>query len=331
MIKQVQIFLGPSRTRIFVAWFALTGLLSLVLNVIVNDYTWVRPAQSLLVVVFLFGTLALFASRLRPEERTRWLAILLPAIIALFLALIIVPQWSAILIGGGAGWVVAGLLLTRSKMPIEYREAIKHLRKSEYEKAAKVMERVIQAEPDEANHYRFRAEIYRLAGKLKFALRDYQTMAQVDPHSAVAFNGLAEVHLQSGDYQAAQEAALKANLLAPEDWVTYYNLGMIEDRLKQDAQAIQHLDKALTLKVPDARHRLLIHLYLARAYVRTGANDLAETQLKALKRHVGGLEEWQTILKSEQAATLRQVIGQDIETALDLVNGEINLAYLAKT
>jgi tetratricopeptide (TPR) repeat protein len=331
LIKQLQIFLGPQLSRIFVAWFTITGLISLALNSIVNDYTWVRPAQSLIVIVFLLGTLALFASRLRPEERGRWLAILLPAIIALFLGLVIAPQYSAILIGGGAGWAVAGLLLTRSRMPIEYREAIKHLRKSEYDKAAKVMERVIQAEPNKANHYRFRAEIYRLAGRLKFALRDYQTMAQLDPQSAVAFNGLAEVHLQSGDYQAAQEAAHQANRLASEDWVTYYNLGMIEDRLKQAAEAIQHLNRALSLKVPDARHRLLIHFYLARAYIRVGKREDAETQLKALKRHGSGLEEWQTILKSDQAETLRQVIGKDIETALDLINGEIDLAYLAKT
>lgn len=35
-------------------------------------------------------------------------------------------------------------------------------------------------------------------GKLDRARRDYQKMTQIDPTSAVAFNGLAEVNLQAG-------------------------------------------------------------------------------------------------------------------------------------
>jgi Flp pilus assembly protein TadD len=330
MVDRIQLFLGPTMTRVLIAWFGLTGLASLVLNSVVNQYDWVRPVQSLIVIIFLLGAAAIFASRLTPGERGRWSAIMLPAIIALFFALFIVPQWSGILIGGGIGWVVAGLLLSRSRMPMEYREAIRHLRKNEYDKAAKVMERIILAEPNEVNHYRFRAEIYRLWGKLKLAIRDYQRMAEIDPKSPVAYNGLAEVYLQNNDFASAEDAALKANALAPNDWVTYYNLGMIEDRLHESQKVINHLTKALALKVPDARHRLLIHLYLIRAYIVQNQPDKAEEQLKALKRHTSGLEEWQTILNSNQATTLRDVIGKDIETALDLVNGSLTVTDLRK-
>lgn len=330
MINRIQLFLGPTMTRALILWFALTGLASLILNSVVNQYDWVRPVQSLIVIIFLIGVLAIFANRLTPEDRGRWLAILLPAVIALFLALLIVPQWSGLLIGGGVGWIVAGLFLTRSRMPMAYREAIKYLRKNDYEKASKVMQEIIDAEPKEPNHYRFRAEIFRLWGKFKLALRDYQKMAQLDSRSPVAYNGLAEVYLQTGDYALAEEAAQKANSLAPNDWVTYYNLGMIEDRLNDSQSVIEHLTKALALKVPDARHRLLIHLYLIRAYTFTGNTSEAENQLSALKRHTAGLEEWQTILKSTQAETLRDVIGNDVETALDLANGALSLPDLRK-
>lgn len=331
MIKRIQIFLGPNMLRVFIAWFGITGLASLILNSIVNQYTWVRPVQSLLVIVFLAGVLVMVASRLAPEDRGRWLAILLPALIALFLGLSINSSLGVLLIGLGVGWVIAGLLLTRSKMPIEYRDAVKLLRKNQYEQAAKIMDGVIKADPDEPNHYRFRAEIYRLWGKLKPATRDYQKMADLTPDSAVAFNGLAEVYVQSREYKLAQEAAHKANQLAPDDWVTYYNLGMIEDRLHQSEAVIDHLNKALSLKVKDARHRLLIHLYLARAYSRLGKVAESQEQVEAVKTHTGGLEEWQTILKSDQADTLREVLGEDIEAALGLSTGEItadDLAYI---
>lgn len=326
MIKRIQLFLGPTMMRVFVAWFAVTGLISLVLNSMVSQYDWVRPAQSLIVIIFLIGTAVIIALRLSPGERGRWLAILLPSIVALFLGLFVVPQAGVLLAGGAIGWLIAGLLLTRSKLPMEYREAVKLLRKNEYSKAAQVMERIIDIEPDEPNHYRFRAEIYRLAGKLKLAVRDYQKMTQIAPQSALAYNGLAEVYLQSGQYDLAAEAARKANALAPDDWVTYYNLGMIEDRLKHSEAVIENLNQALALKVRDARHRLLMRLYLLRAYVRLGRIDEAEAQLKLLKQQARGLEEWQVILRSEQAETLRAVLGADVDLALKLSTGEWTLA-----
>ena len=48
-------------------------------------------------------------------------------------------------------------------------------------------------------------------------------------------NGLAEVELQAGRFEAAQKAAHKAQELAPQEWVAAYNLGMIEDRLANHA------------------------------------------------------------------------------------------------
>lgn len=326
MIRRIQLFFGPTGSRVFVAWFALTGLASLILNTAVNQYSWVRPVQSLIVIVFLAGTAAIVLFRLPADERGRWVAILLPAVIALFLALIAAPPWNLVLAGGALGWVVATILITRNRMPVEYRAAVKHLRKSEYESAAKIMDQVIKAEPDHAQHYKFRAEVHRLWGKLKPAARDYQKITELEPQSPVGFNGLSEVHLQAGDYQQAHQAALKANQLAPDDWVTCYNLGLIEDRLKDSEAVIEHLNRALALKISDARHRLLIHLYLVRAYGRLGRHEDAEAAFKSLKRDMSGLEEWQTILRSDQAATLRDVIGDDVQTALELINGELKLA-----
>jgi Flp pilus assembly protein TadD len=226
--------------------------------------------------------------------------------------------------------VVAGLFLFRSRAPMEYQKAIRHLRKNEYEAAVKAMDGLIKSDSDDPNHYRFRAELLRLWGKLDRARRDYIRMTELDPNSAVGYNGLAEVSLQDGDYERAHEAAIRAAELAPEEWVALYNLGMIEDRLKQNAEAIEHLKQALELKVPDVRHRLLIHLYLARAYVRMGEMDNAVTQLAAIKKHGSGLEEWQKILENEQAATLRAVLGADVQAAQDLVDGRLALADLAE-
>jgi tetratricopeptide (TPR) repeat protein len=330
MIKRVQLFLGPARSRAFVVWFGVTGLANLILNSMVSEYAWVRPVQTVLVIVFLVGVGVIFGGRMEPGERGRWFGILLPAVVALLIAVFIAPQLGGVLIGGALGWVVAGLFLSRSRMPIQYKEAVRHLRKNEYAEAVKVMDGVIKDEPDEPNHYRFRAEVLRIWGKLDRATRDYQKMTKLAPDSALAYNGLAEVYLQNRDYQNALEAAQKANQLAPGDWVTYYNLGMIEDRLGQSSAVIEHLQQALAYKVKDVRHRALIHFYLARAYSRLNQSEAAQEQVQALKKLVTGLEEWQTILNSDQAETLRAVLGEDVKAAQALVDGQLNFAELAR-
>ncbi|HLU12092.1 MAG TPA: tetratricopeptide repeat protein [Oceanobacillus sp.] len=331
MIERFRLFLGPARLRSIFFLIALTGLASLILNAVVDEYDWVRPVQTLLALAAVVGVLVIIGGRLEPEDRGRLAALLLPALGAITLGLTILPHLLLPLAGAAAGWIVAGLLLFRSRAPMEYQKAIRHLRKNEYEAAVKTMDGLIKAQPDDPNHYRFRAELLRLWGKLDRARRDYIRMTELDPNSAVGYNGLAEVSLQEGNHERAHEAAVRAAELAPDDWVALYNLGMIEDRLKQNAQAIEHLQQALELKVPDVRHRLLIHLYLARAYARTGEMERASEQLAAIKKHRSGLEEWQKILENEQAATLRSVLGSDVQAAQELVDGKLTLENLAES
>jgi tetratricopeptide (TPR) repeat protein len=331
MFEQFRLFLGPARLRSLFVLIALTGLASLILNVIADQFEWVRPVQTLLALSVIIGVLVIVGGRLAPEDRRRWAALLMPALGALILGLTVLPHLLLPLTGAAVGWIVAGLFLFRSRAPMEYQKAIRHLRKNEYDEAVKAMDTLIKAEPDDPNHYRFRAELLRLWGKLDRARRDYVRMTELDPTSAVAYNGLAEVSLQAGDYEGALEAGQKAAELAQDEWVALYNLGMIEDRLKDSSGAIEHLQKALALKVPDGRHRLLIYLYLARAYVRNADIAHAEEQLKAMKQNRSGLEEWQKILENEQAATLRVVLGADVQTAQDLMDGTLPLVALAES
>lgn len=314
-------FMGPARLRALVLLIGITGLISLMLNVIVNDFDWVRPVQSVLALLAIVGAGVLIGGRLEPAERGRWAAILAPALGALILASTILQQFSLVLAGAALGWVIAALLIFRPRMPSGYRDAIRALRKGDLETAVRTMDDVIRDDADTPEHYRFRAELLRLWGKLERARRDYQKMAELDPASAVAFNGLAEVELQAGNYPRALEAGQRALELAPQEWVAAYNLGMIEDRLGQSEAALQHLDLALSLGVPEGRHRLLIHLYRARAHMRTGSLVQAQEALAELKKLRSAVEEWQKILEDEQADVLRRVLGADIEAADALIRG----------
>lgn len=329
MINRFLLFIGPARARALFFLLAITGAISLTLNAVQGD--WVRPVQTLLFFAFVIGSIVIIAGRMTREDRGRFLAIMLPALGALILAVTVLPQFSLPLVGGAAGWIVAGFIIFRTRIPMDYQKAIKHLRKNEYSEAIDVIDDVIKNDPDTPNHYRFRAELLRISGKLDRARRDYYRMIELVPESAEAYNGLAEVQLQMNNLGGALEAAAKAQSLAPEDWVALYNLGMIEDRVGSAQDTVGHLTKALELKVPDARHRVLIHVYLARAYARLGDMAQAAEQINEIKRHRTGLEEWQKILESEQAATLKAVIGADVETAQAIINGKLTADMLAQS
>ncbi len=328
MIERITLFLGEVRLRAIFLLLALTGLVSLVLNAI--EAGWVVGVQSLLVIFFLVGTGGIVLSALDSFERGRWLGILAPALGAILLALTLLPNLAPLLIGAALGWVIAAAFVFKPRAPMAYQQAVKHMRKAEYAEAVKVMDGMIKDEPERANHYRFRAELMRLWGKLDRARRDYHKMTELEPDSAVGYNGLAEVNLQAGQYDAAHEAALKAYALAPDEWVAAYNLGMIEDRLQDSEAVLIHLHEALTLKVPDARHRLLIQLYILRAHSRLGEHEAAERALEALKKEVRGLREWQKLLAADQAEALRAVLAQDVRSAEALISGEITPQVLVQ-
>ncbi|MDX2136508.1 MAG: tetratricopeptide repeat protein [Chloroflexota bacterium] len=331
MIQRFLIFLGPARARGLFILIAATGLLSLILNVVRDAGDWVALVQTGLALMALVGAAVIIGGRMDPQERGRWLGVLIPALGAIALGLTVLPQYLGVLVGGAFGWVVVGLFIFRSRAPEGLKQAVKHFRRNQYAEAVKELDQIIKDDPQNPNHYRFRGEVLRVWGKLDRARRDYLKMTELAPESPLAFNGLSEVQLQMGDLRGALASAHNAAALAPGDWVALYNLGMIADRLGESRQAIEHLDKALALKVNDSRHRALIHFYLARAHARLNDMTAAVAALDQLKRHRAGLEEWERIVNSDQASTLRDILGADIEQAGKLASGEIELAALSQT
>ena len=327
MIRKLQIFFGPSRFRVFVALLAITGLTSLALNALGEESEQVLVAQTLLFVAFVLGAAYLILGRLPLDERKRWLAIIAPSIIGIIVGSLVAPHLSGLILGAGIGWIVAGIFIFRdSGGPENYKKAVKAMRKSDYQTAIAAMTRQIKEQPKNAEHYRFRAELHRLSGDLEAALRDYERMAKIDADSAVAYNGLAEVGLQAGRYENALRAATKAHDLAPDEWVAAYNLGMIEDRMQRHETAIAHLNAALRMKIPDSRHRLLVQLYLWRAYQALGREASANDALLSLGKEQAGLEEWQVVMGADEAQALREVLSDDIELARRLIKGEQEVA-----
>lgn len=331
MIKRFTDFLGPERTRALFLLIALTGLTSLVLNAVQGEAMVV--IQSLLALIAIVGSITIILTKLERDDRLRWTAILVPAAVAVVIGVFFVQSLSLLFFGLAAGWIIAGMLLFRARGPMHYREAVKHLRKNNYEAAVKAMDSLIKAEPTAAQHYHFRAQILRVWGKLDRAKRDYKEYIRLAPEEAkaVGYNSLAELLIQTRSYDEALEAAQEAATRAPDQWEALYNLGIIEDRLGRSAEVVTHLTAALKQRIQDVRHRFLIHLYLARAQARLGDLAAAEREVAEVKKLKSGLKDWKTLLESDQAQTLRAVLGTDVQQAEGLINGTLTASALAGT
>jgi len=327
-------WLGPARARALFTLLALTGLGSLVLNAVGTPTPaappnppvmvrpdWVAPVQTGLALAFLIGAVIILISRFTGIERRQFAILLGPAVGALSIGILFPVVFLPALVAAAA-WLIIAPLTSRSRIRREYQDAIKAMRSQNYEAAVEVMNRLIKEEPKQADHYRFRAEIYRLSGQVKRARADYEKVVALTPESGVGYNGLAEVYLQAGEYDHALDYGRQALQLEPNQWVPAYNLGMIEDRMGLWANAIEHLRLSLSSGIPDSRHRLLAHLWIARAEVGQGRMDGAKKALAAMRKERTGLNEWKTIFEAKEAAVLRDVLSADVQTAARLIESE---------
>lgn len=238
------------------------------------------------------------------------------------------PDRALLYVGAAIGWIVVSQLIFRPQVQTEYRTAIQHLRRNKLADAVTAMDAVIEAEPDNPNHRQFRAELNRLTGHLDNARLDYEQMIRLKPDAAAGYTGLAEVCAQQGDFERAHEFALKALEREPKNWMALYNMGLIADRLGQSEQAVTYLENALAAGVPHSRYRLLTRLWLARNHYRQGNMEIAQQQLDLMSKQRDGLEDWQIVFESEQAAPLRHLLEADVSLAQQILENNASLKDL---
>ncbi|MCD4685654.1 MAG: tetratricopeptide repeat protein, partial [Anaerolineae bacterium] len=241
---------------------------------------------------------------------------------------VLLPPLALFFGGAGLGWMIAGQFVLRGRVRMEYQTAVKHMRKGEYAPAITAMDTLIEAEPKAAEHYRFRADLHRLNGDLDRAVADFKRVIRLEPDALHGYTGLAEIAVQQEDFEQAYTYARQAVKRDSGGWMAAYNLGMIEDRRRAAKSATKHLERAMTAGIPHSRYRLLAHLWLARSAYRQGRIDDARQQVAALRKQVGGLREWLTLLDDEQAVSLRQMLGADVALAEQLMDETTSLDVL---
>ncbi len=265
---------------------------------------------------------------MKTVKNKRFWLVIGPGLVLIGLAFVL-PKQASMLGGAAAAWAVVVTAIFRSRERMEYYAAVRHMRWGEFEQAIKVMDTLIDAEPDSLNHRQFRAQLYRLSGDLQRAAADYEWMIGHDLGFVIGSIGLAEIEMQRGDYDRAREYALTAHE-RDRGWMAAYNLGLIEDRQGSAEAAVKVLEAALKSGIPHRHYRLLARLWLARNYHRLGHDEDASKQIMLLRKEKKGLRQWQVILESEQGAVLRDLLEYDVQLAQQLVESQATIEAFSK-
>ncbi|HEX3053718.1 MAG TPA: tetratricopeptide repeat protein [Aggregatilineaceae bacterium] len=324
MPRELANWLGPQRSRLL-SGLILGGLMVVVLLIAAfSGESWLSRVIALVFWLMLAGVSWIVNSRLPDRSRPQLWRSAGPALGLLAWA-VILPRQGLFFAGASVGWLVLSQFVLRSRVRMEYQAAIRHLRHNEFDQAIEVMAGLIEAEPLDPEHYRFRAELYRLSNRVSLAQSDYERMIDLVPDSSAGYMGLAEVYAQTGEFEKAYPYAVSALERDVQNWMSAYNLGMIEDRLSQAASAIEHLESALKIGLSSSRYLLLTRLWLARNFYRLGDHEAALRQLELLRNERAGLQDWHLILSSDQAAPLRGLLEPDVQLAERLLDGSAAL------
>lgn len=311
MFRQFSAWLGVRRA------VALLGALIVMLaglvaaQLAVDDADTRLSVQLALVWVFSAALGLALSTRLTGQARQRlWLA-LGPGLVLVGLG-VFLPTLGLFFGGAGLGWMITGQFVLRGRVRMEYQSAVKLMRKGEHTQAIGVLDQVIRAEPDVAEHHRFRADLHRLAGEPDKAMKDYRRVVQLAPNTIAGYVGLAETAVLRGRFDEAHEYAQQALVRDRGGWMAAYNLGMIEDRRAEPQAAVQYLERAIAAGIPHARFRVMAHLWRARSYARLGHREEAMEAMRWLRREAKALHEWELIMQSTDAAALRDLLADDI-------------------
>lgn len=318
MVKRLWHWLGAES-----AWMLTILLVGMVIGVVgvqvsVEDADSRLSLQLAMVWAFVAVLGLMLSARMTGQARRRlWIA-LGPGLVLLGLG-VLLPPLALFFGGGGLGWMIAGQIVLRGNVRMEYQSAVKHMRKGEYDQALAVMDQLVRAEPNAAEHYRFRAELFRLAGKPQKALSDYRRVVELTPDAIAGYAGLAETTVLQGNFDEARKYAKQALKHDRGGWMAAYNLGMIEDRRMAAKDSVRYLEQAVEAQIPHVRYRLMARLWLARNYARLGRNEDAKRAAEQMRKESKGLREWEVIMQSDEAVSLRDLLADDVALARRMI------------
>ncbi|SDM30459.1 Tetratricopeptide repeat-containing protein [Catalinimonas alkaloidigena] len=195
-------------------------------------------------------------------------------------------------------WIclLTGLLLA-CQGRTDQAERIRDVPVTDEEKVAarlRAMNDAIARNPDEAEYYFRRADLYRQKGQDDQALTDLQSAVRLDSNEARYHLALAQQYRTQADIRKGMRAARKAESLGMEAPELYFTLGEMYLIVREYQQALDALNQGLRLSPFSPQG----YYYKGLVYAESGDTALAISSLQtALEQDVAYAEAYNSISK----------------------------------
>lgn len=141
----------------------------------------------------------------------------------------------------------------------DFEKAMKFANDKEYEKAAALLSKVAEAEPDNPIPGINLAMVYEKLGKMKEAEDALKAALKADPDNPVAANEYALLYRRTGRFKEARALYEKTLQKYPHFIMMHKNLGVLCDLyLKDFACAIEHYEAYFAVKPDDKTVKMWI-------------------------------------------------------------------------
>ncbi|ETE67133.1 Bardet-Biedl syndrome 4 protein-like protein, partial [Ophiophagus hannah] len=168
-------------------------------------------------------------------------------------------------------------LLGKHKAAIEvYNDAAQHNEKDwleVYQKAFEYLGNALTFDPCNYKAILAAGSMMQTHGDFDMALSKYRIVACTVPESPLLWNNIGMCFFGKKKYVAAISCLKRANYLAPFDWKTLYNLGLVHLTMHQYASAFHFISAAVHLQPK------LAELYMLLAVALTNLEDLENARL----------------------------------------------------
>ncbi|HWB99199.1 MAG TPA: tetratricopeptide repeat protein [Bryobacteraceae bacterium] len=181
-------------------------------------------------------------------------------------------------------------LLQAQRPPVE--EAWDLLAKGDGARAAQVLDRILRADPRDADAHLLLGSLLMEAGKREESLAHLGEAVRLRPRSAEAQNALGEALRQFGESRKAREAFSQAVALDAKLAPARVNLALMFVEAGQFSQAAPHLDRALEL-LGNEQDAAFAHYLRAKIFTEEGTVEKAAAHLaQAVKLQPDFSEAW---------------------------------------
>lgn len=118
----------------------------------------------------------------------------------------------------------------------------------EYDKAAKLLKSAVEINPKNSTYLFNLANAYSELEEFALAKKFYMDALDIDPGHIPSLTNLADCYEASGDLENAEELFTYVTKLAPENALSFFNLGNFQLRQNQHIEAVKNYERAIALE-----------------------------------------------------------------------------------